>query len=242
MFDREEFERSKIETANAQGQDASLCRIAQDFVIAADRHGYGYQWTWLGMPIIQLPADIVATQEIIWQTKPDVIIETGIAWGGSVVMYASLLQLIGKGRVIAVDTVLPEKNRTQIMKYPFSNRISLIEGSSSDEAVVAQVKSLVGPNESVMLLLDSNHTHQHVLDELRLYAPLVTKGQYLIVSDTIIEDIPPQNRERPWGVGNNPKTALRAYMQETAAFEVDEHVNNKLLATYTPGGYLRRIR
>lgn len=242
MFDREAFESEKREQAAAQMRDPDLRKLALDFVVQSDKYSYGYQWTWLGLPIIQLPPDILAVQEIIWENKPDVIIETGIAWGGSIVFYASLLELIGKGKVVGVDRVLPEKNRREIMKYAFSGRITLIEGSSTDPGVVKKVKAEVKPGQSVMLLLDSNHTHEHVLEELRQYGPLVTAGQYLVVSDTVVEDIPLQtHRPRPWGPGNNPRTAMEAYLKEMNRFEEDEYVNKKLLITYTPNGYLRCV-
>jgi len=243
VFDRKQFENDKRENANAQDEDENLKKIALDFVIESDKYSYGYQWTWLDMPIIQLPQDILVTQEIIWKNKPDVLIETGIAWGGSIVFYASILQLLGEGNVIAVDKVLPDKNKKEIMKYPFSNRINLIEGSSVEDDVVSQIKSFIKPDDKVMLLLDSNHTHDHVYQELCLYAPLVTKGQYLIVSDTIVEDIPEQShRPRPWGHGNNPKTALNAYVNESNRFEEDKYINSKLLTTFTPNGYMKCIK
>lgn len=243
MFDREEFEISKTEFAQAQNRDAGLLRVANEFMVRSDRYDYGYQWTWLGLPIIQMPEDIVITQDIIWKTTPDVIIETGIAWGGSIVLYASLLELIGKGEVIGIDRVLPEKNRQAITNYRFGNRITLIEGSSVDRKVVSQVKSRLVDNKSVMVLLDSNHTHEHVLSELRLYGPLVTRSQYLVVCDTIVEEIPRQtHRPRPWGQGNNPKTALLTYLNETDRFKVDGHVNAKLLTSYSPGGYLLCVK
>lgn len=240
MFIRDEFEADKRKNAEAQAKDDALRGIARDFVIESDKYGYGYQWTWLGLPMIQLPQDIVVTQEIIWECKPDVIIETGIAWGGSVVLYASILQLIGKGKVVAVDLNLMDHVSAQIMSYPFSDRIHLYKGSSTDPDIVSKIKSHVAPGQSVMVLLDSNHTHEHVLNELRLYGPLVTKGQFLIVSDTVVEDIPAQtHRPRPWAPGNNPKTGLRQYLTETDRFEVDAYVNRKLLLTYSPEGYCR---
>jgi len=243
MFDRDELEKTKRADAKTMAQDKALQERSKAVLIESDHHGYGYQWTWLGLPIIQLPSDILAVQEIIWEMKPDVIVETGIAWGGSVVLYASLLELIGKGRVIAVDKVLPELNIDEIMKYPFSNRITLHCGSSVDKEIYAKIKEGIEPSDSVMVLLDSNHTHDHVLEELQLYAPLVTKGQYLVVSDTIVEDIPPQeHRPRPWGPGNNPKSALNAYMAECDRFEVDAYINDKLLQTFTPDGYLKCTR
>ncbi|MGH6792193.1 MAG: cephalosporin hydroxylase family protein [Methyloceanibacter sp.] len=238
MFDRAVFEKDKRLKAEAQAKDPELNEIACRFLIDSDKYSYSYQWTWLGLPIIQLPQDIVTTQEIIWATKPDVIIETGIAWGGSIILYASLLQLIGRGKVVGIDLNLMDHVRDQIMNYPFSDRITLYKGSSTDPDIVTKVTSHIGPDQSVMVLLDSNHTHQHVLEELRVYAPLVTKGQYLIVSDTIVEDIPVQShRPRPWGPGNNPKTALTVYLQESGRFACDGYVDSKLLLTHSPGGY-----
>jgi cephalosporin hydroxylase len=243
MFIREELEKSKRETATAAAKDDRLRKTALDFIVDSDKHGYGYQWTWLGLPMIQMPQDMIVTQEIIWQTKPDVIIETGIAWGGSVVLYASLLELVGKGEVVGIDLNLYDHVADQIMSYPFSKRIHLYKGSSTEPTIARKALSHVKPGQSVMVLLDSNHTHAHVLDELRIYAPHVTKGQYLVVSDTIVEDIPRQeHRTRPWGPGDNPKTALRAYLGETDRFEVDPYVNGKLLLTYSPEGYCRCIK
>ncbi len=158
-------------------------------------------------------------------------------------MYASILQLIGKGKVVAVDLNLMDHVTEQIMSYPFSNRIHLYKGSSTAPDILAKIKSHIEPGQSVMLLLDSDHTHEHVLNELRLYGPLVTKGQYLVVSDTVVEDIPEQkHRPRRWGPGNNPKTALNAYLGEVDGFEADRYLNSKLLLTYSPGGYCRRVR
>lgn len=243
MFIREDLEKDKQAAARQQYADERLRKLSMDFLVESDKYGYGYQWSWLGMPFIQMPQDIVLTQELIWQHKPDVIIETGIAWGGSVVFYASLMQLYGKGKVVAVDLNLYDHVAEQIMTFPFSDRITLYKGSSTDQSIVDKIMSHITPGASVMVLLDSNHTHQHVLDELRLYAPLVTKGQYLVVSDTIVEDMPPQlHRPRPWGPGDNPKTALLAYMKETDRFERDEYINAKSLLTYTPDGYVRCVK
>lgn len=240
MFIREDLEKSKRETAASAANDQGLRKTSLDFLVESDKHGYGYQWTWLGLPFIQMPQDIVATQEIIWEMKPDVIIETGIAWGGSVAFYASLLQLIGKGEVVGIDLNLYDHVAEQIMAFPFSNRITLYKGSSTDPEIASKAISHIKPGQSVMVLLDSNHTHQHVLDELRTYAPHVTKGQFLVVSDTVVEDMPRQeHRPRPWGPGDNPKTALRAYLKESDRFEVDPYVNGKLLLTYSPEGYCR---
>jgi cephalosporin hydroxylase len=242
IFVRDDFEADKRKNAQEQMRDQPLLRQSLDFIVQSDTHGYGYQWTWLGLPVLQMPQDIVAVQEIIWACKPDVIIETGIAWGGSVVLYASIQQLIGKGKVVAVDLNLMDHVADQIMSYPFSNRIHLYKGSSTAPDIVSKLKAHIEPGQSVMVLLDSDHTHAHVLDELRLYAPLVTKGQYLVVSDTIVEDIPVQeHRARRWGPGNNPKTALKAFLEEFGGFETDPYINGKLLLTYSPDGYCRRV-
>jgi cephalosporin hydroxylase len=243
MFNRDEFEKEKKRFADEQNSDAPLQNIARDFIAASDRHNYAYQQTWLGLPIIQLPADILMLQEIIWANKPDVIVETGIAWGGSVVLSASILELIGKGEVVAIDLNLMDHVSKQIMSYNFFRRISLYKGSSTDEAIVAKVKSHIKDGQTVMVILDSNHTHEHVLGEMRAYAPLVTKGQYLIVGDTHVEDFDlPHRPPRPWGKGNNPKTAMREFLQSSDAFEIDRQLEKKLLTTFMPEGYLRRIK
>ncbi|MDQ1423336.1 MAG: hypothetical protein QOD72_834, partial [Acidimicrobiaceae bacterium] len=200
--DRVDFEDMKRAAGEQMGRDVGLNRRALDVLIDADRYSYSYQWTWLGLPIIQMPPDIVATQEIIWACRPELIVETGIARGGSVILYSSILELIGHGRVVAVDIDIRAHNREAIETHPLTRRIDLIEGSSIDPAVVAQVAALAGAVERVMVILDSNHTHQHVLAELEAYAPMVTPGQFLVVADTVIEHIPVQNhRPRPWAPG-----------------------------------------
>lgn len=243
MFDREALERQKRSDAAAQQKDQTLRRAALDFVVGSDRYNYAYQFTWLGLPIIQLPQDVIAVQEVIWETKPDVIIETGVAWGGSIVLYASLLELMGGNRkVIGVDRAMPAHNSERILNYPFRERMRLIEGSSIDRDVFEKVAAEVPKASKVMVILDSNHTHEHVLEELRLYSPFVTPGQYLVVSDTIVEEIPPQtHRPRPWGPGRNPMTALREFLRETDRFVEDEYMSSKLLVTFDPGGYLRCV-
>ncbi len=242
-FDRKAFEEARRESAASMAGDAKLAELSRDIFLRADMHNYVYQWTWLGVPIIQVPPDIMMLQEIIWETKPDVIVETGIAWGGSIIFQASILALIGKGEVIGIDTVLPDKNRKKMAEYGFADRIHLIHGSSTDDAVVAEVKARIAPGATVMVVLDSNHTHDHVLAELRLYGPMVTAGSFLLCTDTIVETAPPQpHQERPWGPGHNPKTALDAYLKETDRFEPDAYVNAKPLITFSPGGFLRCIK
>ncbi len=198
--------------------------------------------SWLGLPIIQMPEDIVALQEIIWTTKPTVVIETGVARGGSVIFLASMLRLTGEGRVIGIEIDLRPHNREAIFSHPLARTIEIIDGSSVAEETLHAVRARISPNDRVMVILDSNHTHEHVYNELKLYSQLVTTGQFLIVADTVIEDIPAQDhRPRAWGPGNNPSTALDSFMRETSAFVRDLYINGKLLISSSPRGYLRRI-
>lgn len=242
-FDRAQLEADRLKTAKTLEQDNEVQQLAIDLITKSDQHFHAYQWNWLGLPIIQMTEDVMAAQELIWKVKPDVIVETGIAWGGSMVLYASMLELIGKGEVIGIDLVLPQSNIDKIMAYPFSKRISMIQGSSIDQSIVDQVKAKIKPGQTVMLMLDSNHTHAHVLDELKMYSPLVTKDSYIIVSDTIVEDIPPQaHRPRPWGPGDNPKTAVNEFLKTTDRFELDAYYNAKILMTFDKGGYLRCVK
>ncbi len=241
--DRAAFERNKRTAAARMSEDSSLQRRALDLAILSDRHNWPYQWSWLGLPIIQIPPDVMAAQEIIWETRPQVIVETGVARGGSLIFYASMLQLIGEGKVVGIDIDIRPHNRAAIEEHPLAQRIEMIQGSSVDAAVLQDVKSRIPAGARVMIVLDSNHTHEHVLAELRLYAPLVTTGQFLIVADTLVEQIPNHDhRPRPWGPGNNPATALDAFLAENSEFVRDPFVNAKLLISSSPGGYLRRVK
>jgi cephalosporin hydroxylase len=242
--DRAEFEVSRRESAARLAADEQLAADALALNVAADRHDWSYQWSWLGLPVIQMPSDIVALQEVIWETKPQLVIETGIARGGSLVLTASILELLGEGEVLGIDIDIRAHNRTAIEAHPLARRIRMLEGSSVDESVLAEARRAAGAVERVMVILDSNHTHEHVLAELRNYGPLVSIGQFLVVADTFVEQIPPQEHrpDRPWGPGDNPATALNAWLDEVEGFEPDPFVNGKLLVTASPGGYLRRVR
>jgi cephalosporin hydroxylase len=243
VFDLTEFERNKRRQAELMANNTSLRKYGRGFVLAAFPHGYLHQWSWLGLPMLQLPSDTIALQEIVCETKPDIIIETGIAWGGSVVFYASLCELLGKGSVVAVDLNLMDHVKAQIMSFPFSHRIHLYNGSSTNETVAAKIKSHVKEQHRVMVVLDSNHTHEHVLTELNLYGPLVTKGNFLIVCDTWIEESPAQaHTNRPWGPGNNSQTALSAYLKAVDRFEYDVYFNGKGLMSLMPNGFLRCVK
>ena len=224
-------------------RDKATQAQALEVLTRSDRHNWSYQWSWLGVPIIQLPPDVIAAQEAVWETKPQIIIETGIARGGSLIFFASLLELIGTGEVIGIDIDIRPHNRDSIESHPLSKRIHMIEGSSIDPDIVSTVKERIPGGARVMVVLDSNHTHEHVLEELRLYSPLVTEGQFLIVADTIVEDLPVQDhRPRPWGPGDNPATALKAFLGEYNHFTPDPFINAKLLMTSSPGGFLRRVK
>lgn len=215
--------------------------MALDFLTRADRHNYEYQWTWMGMPIIQMPEDVMLIQQLIYETKPDFIIETGIAWGGSVVYYASLCELMRHGEVIAVDTVLPQSNIDKIMAYPFSKRIHLLQGSSVDKEVFGKIKALIPEDAKVMVILDSNHTHEHVYNELNMYAPLIKSGQYILAQDTLIEFVPKQtHRPRPWGHGNNPWTAVQKFLSENTNFTNNNKYNQLSLLTCHKDGWICR--
>jgi cephalosporin hydroxylase len=241
-FDRKEFDIKKLNLIKEQSLDPALKKLANDFTLKSDEYGYAYHWTWLGLPIIQLPQDILINQEIVWRCKPDVIIETGVAWGGSVVFHAALMELLGNGQVIAVDSFMPHHIKAEIMKYPFSSRIHLIEGNSVDLDTIAKVKDFIPSNKKVAAFLDSNHSHEHVLKELRAYGPMVTPGQYLTVYATAIENMPRSNhRPRTWGPGDSPMSAILEYLKESSRFRIEEEIDMKALCTFSPRGRLRCI-
>ena len=190
MFDRAAFDLEKNQEIQRALADPELLRKGRDFLIHSDLYKYGYYWTWMGLPIIQMPEDIALTQEIMWETKPDFVIEAGIAWGGSLALYAAFQELQGFGQVIGIDVTIPAHNREAIMSTPVSHRITLVEGSSSDPEIFESISSQIPKGSNILLVLDSNHTHDHVLAELELWSPLLQKGNFIIVSDTIVELIP----------------------------------------------------
>jgi cephalosporin hydroxylase len=241
MTDFDERNRRFIEE---MGQNEDLRRTSRDWFLQASAAEYSYHFRWLGLPIIQFPQDIVAMQELIWTTQPDLIIETGIARGGSLVFYASMLELLGGDRsVIGIDIDIRQPNRDAIKNHPMIRRIHLIEGSSIAGEVVEQVHRLASGHSAVMVVLDSNHTHDHVLNELELYSPLVGPGSYVVVFDTVIESMPARSfPDRPWDNGNNPATAVRAFLEQNDRFEVDHSIEDKLLISVAPGGYLKCVK
>lgn len=243
ILSREEFRGLQKQSAKEMAADSKLTEDSRDLLFRADQHRWIHQGTWLGEPVLNLPQDMFALQEIIFKTRPEYIIEIGVAWGGSLLFYSTLLEVLGGGEIIGVDIFIPDDLKQRLNSHgKLSERIHLINGSSVEQDTVDKVKAITGDSRKTMILLDSNHTHEHVYKELQLYAPLVEKGYYLICGDTIVEDIPEQNyRDRPWGPGDNPKTALNAFMKETNRFEVDSELENKLLFSCNPGGYLRCI-
>jgi cephalosporin hydroxylase len=232
-----------------QGTDTLLENASRDWMNLANPHKYSYHFEWMGRPIIQYPQDLVALQEIIWAVQPELIFETGLAHGGSLIFSAAMLELNAAcggpkaAEVLGLDIDIRKHNREAIEAHPMSSRIQMIEGSSIDPSVIEQVKKISRDYKRVMVCLDSNHTHNHVLAELKAYAPLVSLESYCIVFDTIIEDMPENNfLDRAWGSGNNPKTAASEYLKTHPEFEVDKHIQNKLLITVAPDGYLKRIK
>ena len=237
-----QFEQERAEAIKAMGADKELRQKSLDWMLHADKYKYTYNYSWMGRPIIKYPNDILILQEMIWNLKPDYIVETGIAHGGSVIFSASMLELLGHGEVIAVDIDIRKHNRDEIEKHPMSKRITMIEGSSIDPVIVDSIKEKV-KGKKVLVCLDSNHTHDHVLEELRMYADMVDVGSYIVCPDTFVEYFPKGYcDDRPWDVGNNPMTALIAFLKEDDRFIIDKDIDNKLMITEGFDGYLKRIK
>jgi cephalosporin hydroxylase len=238
------FEQEKKQFIKDMTSDDDLRKKSLDWMIHADKYKYTYNFTWLGRPIIKFPNDILVMQEIIWNVKPDLIIETGIAHGGSIVFSASILELIGQeGKVLAIDIDIRNHNRMEIEKHPMYKRITMIEGDSISDKVMLQVQQAVKGKKRVMVFLDSLHTHDHVLKEMELYSPFVSVGSYLVLPDTFIEYFPKgYYSDRLWDVGNNPMTALREFLKKNDNFEIDKEKSNKLLITEAFDGYLKRTK
>ena len=243
------FEREVAERLEANGSNAPLQKAAHEFLAATVEPKYSYNFSWLGRPIIQYPQDIVAMQELLWSVQPDLVVETGIAHGGSLIFSASMLELNAAcggpadARVVGVDIDIRAHNREAIEAHPMSRRITMLEGSSIAPEIVAQVRELAAGRKSVLVCLDSNHTHDHVLAELEAYASLTTPGSYCVVFDTLVDDMPKSfYPDRPWGPGDNPKSALREFLASHPEFESDRSIDHKLLVSVAPEGYLRRLR
>ena len=239
----EQFKAEVCDNVARMGQDTELKKLSTRWIHDTARYKYSYNFSWLGVPIIQFPQDMFAMQELIWSIQPDLIIETGIAHGGSLIFYASMLELLGGDRqVLGIDVEIRPHNRAALEHHPLFKRITMLEGSSTDTDIMNQVREVTRNRKCVLVTLDSCHTHEHVLRELQLYSPFVTKGSYLVVFDTIVDDMPAELfNDRPWGVGNNPKTAVRVFLESNDRFVVDEAIENKVLITVAPSGFLRCI-
>jgi cephalosporin hydroxylase len=231
------------EAIDAMSRDPEVRELAAKLMEKITGYRYSYNFSWLGRPIIQYPPDIIALQELIWSVRPDVIIETGVAHGGSIVFHASILELLGGDRkVVGIDIDIRPHNRVEIEKHPLFHRIELIEGSSIDESIVAQVRDHAR-GKRCLVILDSNHTADHVARELELYSPFVGAGSYLVVFDTVVEFLPDEfYADRPWSRGNNPWNSVQAFLATNDRFEVDRELEAKLVLTVAPGGYLRCLR
>jgi cephalosporin hydroxylase len=245
---------------SAMGENKTLAKLTNEWMRSVNKLKYSYHFDFLGRPIIQYPQDMVVIQELIWKVKPDLIIETGIAHGGSLIMSASILALLdicdaieneimfnpkdSKRKVLGIDIDIKSHNRKAIESHPMSSRIEMIEGSSISPNIIKKVKKISNNYKCIMLFLDSNHTHNHVLKELKAYSPLVSVGSYCIVFDTIIESMPENTftDKRSWGLGNNPKTAVCKFLKTHPEFRIDKKICNKLLITVAPDGYLKRIK
>lgn len=250
-----EFKKEVAARVAANPNNEPLCASAAAFMRSSISAMYSYNYSWLGRPVIQYPQDMMAMQEIIWQVKPDLIIETGIAHGGSLVFSASMLALLDvcdaetgnatvkpRRKVLGIDIDIRPHNRAAIEVHPLASRIQMIQGSSIDPAIITEVRKIADGYDTVLVYLDSNHTHDHVLAELEAYAPLTSKDSYCVVFDTIVEDLPAELAfDRPWSPGNNPKTAVREYHKTHPEFEIDKSIQNKLLITVAPDGYLKRV-
>jgi cephalosporin hydroxylase len=245
IITRNEFELLLKDSARKMAMDSELISEAMRLKVKA---GYDYYWVhqtkWLGEPILNLPQDMFAIQEIIYNTRPKYFIEVGTAWGGGLLFYSSLMEILGGEKVIGIDVFIPQDLKDRIGSHGrISDRIVWIEGSSIEENTISRVKEIVGESKEVMVLLDSHHTHEHVYKELSLYSGLIGKGYYLICGDTVLEHQPASDaRPRPWGKGNNPQTALNQFMKENDRFVIDHEMSDKLLFTCNPGGYLRAVK
>lgn len=248
MNPMETFKQQVADNIEALGKDRDVQGLSRVWCRETNRNKYTYNFTWLGRPIIQFPQDMIAMQEIVWAVQPDLVIETGIAHGGSLILWASMLELnaacggFQNAEVLGVDIDIRAFNREAIEAHPMAKRISMIQGSSIAPEIVEQVKAKAASKNRVLVCLDSNHTHDHVLAELEAYAALTSVGSYCVVFDTLIEDMPAEMfSDRPWGPGSNPKTAVWEYLNKHPEFEIDKSIQHKLLITVAPDGFLKRV-
>lgn len=259
MFQDKKFKNNCQREIKLQGKSKKLRRLSHEWIKESIKTNYSYHFEWLGIPIIQYPQDIMAVQQLIWEVKPDLIIETGIARGGSLIFNASMLKLVSfcggekKFKVIGIDIDIRKKNKNAIISHPMNRHIQMIEGSSVHEKVLSKLEKKIKNSKKIMVFLDSNHTHDHVLNELRIYSKYVSKGSYLVVFDTIIDDLPNNlNINRPWSKNNSPKSAVKQFLKEITKnkpqdikgnlikFEINKSVQDKHQISVAPDGFLLR--
>ncbi len=244
IITKDEFLKINEQSAREMSSDKELQTKALEVLVEADRHRWVHQGSWFGEPLLNLPQDMFALQDIVWRTKPEFIIEVGVAWGGSLLYEAMLLEIVGGQKVIGVDIFIPPDLRERLANHgKLSERLVLVEGSSTAVDTLDQIKAILNGSRKVLVILDSYHTHDHVLNELRSYEKFIEKGQYLICGDTVVERIPAQvHRTRPWGPGNNPATAVKEFITKCDRFVVDEKIDQRLLFSCHPGGYLQAVK
>ncbi|MEN3943130.1 CmcI family methyltransferase [Prosthecobacter sp. SYSU 5D2] len=227
------------------GQDSEFGRKSLEWMLHADHYKYNYNFTWMGRPVIKFPGDMIVQQELMWKLKPDLVIETGIAHGGSLVFSASMMEMMGyEGEVVGIDIDIRPHNREALEAHPLMKRITMYEGSSVDTKIVEKVRQHTVGKRCVMVILDSLHSHEHVYQELRAYGEMVTLGSYCLVTDTYVEFFPKGHfsHNRPWDVGNNPYTGMKQYLSETDLFTTDPVPDRKAVITENTEGYLLRIK
>lgn len=240
-----EFFAERASAIEAMGKDEKLRAASLDWMLQADKYKFTYNFTWMGRPIIKFPNDMVVQQELMWNLKPDLVIECGIAHGGSIIFTASMMEMMGiEGEVVGIDIDIRAHNRSEIEKHPMFKRITMYEGSSTDPEIVEKVRRHTEGKNCVMVILDSLHSHEHVYNELKAYAEMTTIGSYCILPDTFIEFFPKgyYSDTRPWDVGDNPYTAMKQYLEETDLFEIDRTLTEKAMITETIDGYLKRVK
>lgn len=237
------FNKKRLKWAISLNKDKKVNQLSKNLYISADKHNFCYLYNWLGEPMLQTPDDILTLQEIIFETKPDIIIEVGVAWAGTLLLYDTLSNFVGIKKIIGIDVFIPNDLKKRIFSKSKSKKIKLIAADSTNLKTFEKIKNLCGKYKNILIHLDSDHTKDHVLKEINLYSKLLKKNNYLIVGDTVIENIPKQkHRKREWSKGNNPMNAITEFLKKNKNFKIDKKINFKQLLTNNPNGYLKKIR
>lgn len=242
-WDFQDLERRRAQSLERQLADDALSIAGLNLLRRTYEYDYAYQWSWAGFPIIQMPEDVVMVQEILWASRPSIVVECGVAWGGGLALCATVMSSYNPaGRVLGIDLNLDESLAGRLAALNLPVEMLLRKDSSTSTDSIEWVKSLVSAQDSVMVILDSNHSHDHVLNELVHYASIVSPNNFLLACDTIVRDIPAvAHRDRQWGIHGNPHTAVEEFLATHSDFARDPAVNARLVTSFHPGGYLRRI-